>query len=118
MSGPGNLPCSAIIHAVGPRYRGGRKGEAETLTQTVTNCLQTAESHKFVSIAIPAISSGIFGYPVAASTRVIVQAVKRFTDAHPDGSVKRVVLCDILEDTVKQLNDAVKELFPQQHKTG
>ena len=88
------------------------------MRQTVTNCLQTADAQNFVSIAIPTISSGIFGYPAAEAARVIVQAVKNYVDAHPDGSVKRVVLCDVLHDTVKHLNNALKEFFPQQNKTG
>ncbi|PVD29528.1 hypothetical protein C0Q70_08779 [Pomacea canaliculata] len=98
VSGPGKLPCKAIIHAVGPRYKGGNTGEEKCLRNTV----------KHTSIAIPAISSGIFGYPVKEATRVIVQAVKLFFETNRDSSITDVQLTDILTDTVQEFQKALE----------
>ncbi|XP_025094894.1 poly [ADP-ribose] polymerase 14-like isoform X4 [Pomacea canaliculata] len=108
VSGPGKLPCKRIIHAVGPVYRGGNKGEEECLRDTVMECLKTASDKGYFSIAIPAISSGIFGYPVEEATRVIVQAVRIFLDANHDSSIQVVLLCDILPKTVADFEKALK----------
>ena len=57
LKGVGNLPCKAIIHAVGPRWNGGQNNEEADLVRTVYNSLLEASKHKFMSIAFPAISS-------------------------------------------------------------
>ncbi|XP_025094909.1 poly [ADP-ribose] polymerase 14-like isoform X2 [Pomacea canaliculata] len=111
VSGPGKLPCKAIIHAGGPRYKGGNKGEEECLRDTVMECLKTASDRRYTSIAIPAISSGIFGYPVKEATRVIVQAVKLFFETNRDSSITDVQLADIRIDTVQEFQKALKAIY-------
>lgn len=61
----------------------------------------------YTSIALPAISSGIFGYPVEEATRVIVEAVQLFFDTNPNSSIRNVLLCDILQNTVKSFQLAL-----------
>ncbi|PVD29526.1 hypothetical protein C0Q70_08777 [Pomacea canaliculata] len=107
VSGPGKLPCKSIIHAVGPRYKGGNKGEEQCLQATVLQCLKTASDLDYTSIALPAISSGVFGYPVEEATRVIVEAVQLFFDTNPNSSIRNVLLCDILQNTVKSFQLAL-----------
>lgn len=62
-TGPGELRCTYIIHAVGPIYRDGNSGEAKLLEEVLFNTYKCCEELKATSVALPAISSGIFGFP-------------------------------------------------------
>ena len=75
----GNLPCKAIVHAVGPRWSGGKTHEEAYLAKAVRNSLVEASKHNFTSIAFPAISSGIFGVPVDICARAMMQGIKEFS---------------------------------------
>lgn len=69
------LPAQHVIHAVGPVWHGGAMGEAQLLRSCYVRALELAQQHGLRSIAFPAISCGIFGYPVEQAARVAVQAV-------------------------------------------
>lgn len=69
------LPAKFVIHAVGPRYRDGKHGEPELLASCYRACLTLAVQHDIASIAFPAISCGIYGYPVAEAVDVAVRTV-------------------------------------------
>ncbi len=85
------LPAGHVIHAVGPVWRGGSAGEAALLAGCYENAIALANEEELRSIAFPAISTGIFGYPPAEAARVAVEAVKRALEQ--GGSVRRVVFC-------------------------
>ena len=70
------LPSGYVIHAVGPVWRGGGEGEAELLASAYRSALRLAEEHGLRSIAFPAISTGIYGYPLDQATDVAVRAVR------------------------------------------
>lgn len=70
------LPATYIIHAVGPVWSGGNQGEATLLAGAYRSALRLADEHDCRSIAFPAISTGIFGYPLEAATDVAVQTVR------------------------------------------
>jgi O-acetyl-ADP-ribose deacetylase (regulator of RNase III) len=70
-----NLPARNVIHAVGPVWRGGDAGEAELLAGCYRASLALCEAHKLGSIAFPAISTGIYGYPLEAATAIAVRTV-------------------------------------------
>ena len=72
------LPASHVIHTVGPVWRGGRSGEPTLLASCYESSLKLAEENELTSIAFPAVSTGIFGYPLEAATRIAVDAVTRF----------------------------------------
>src|ERR1700722_14591985 len=72
------LPARYVIHAVGPRYQDGSHGEAALLAGCYRNSLELAVMHGVKTIAFPAISCGIYGYPVADAARVAVDAVRDF----------------------------------------
>jgi O-acetyl-ADP-ribose deacetylase (regulator of RNase III) len=72
------LPAKYIIHAVGPVWHGGHKREAELLASCYTTALRLADEYGLHSIAFPAISTGAYGYPLAAATRVAFDAVLAF----------------------------------------
>ena len=68
------LPARHVIHAVGPVWRGGDQGEDRLLASCYRNSIRLAEEHELESIAFPAISCGIFGYPVDQAARIAVEA--------------------------------------------
>lgn len=83
------LPAKYVIHAVGPVWRGGGEGEAQLLAAAYRSALQVATDQGLRSIAFPAISTGIYGYPLDQATRIAVSAVRETLDA--GSSVQQVV---------------------------
>jgi O-acetyl-ADP-ribose deacetylase (regulator of RNase III) len=67
------LPARWVIHAVGPRWHGGKKGEAELLAGAYRAALRLASERGLRSIAFPAISTGIYGYPLREATDIAVR---------------------------------------------
>jgi len=77
------LPCRFVIHTVGPVYRDGLHGEPELLASCYTKSLRLALAHGVVSIAFPAISCGVFGYPLEAASTIAVRTCQEFCTQHP-----------------------------------
>lgn len=102
------LPARFVIHAVGPRYRDGRHGEPELLASCYAESLRLAVAHEIRSIAFPAISCGIYGYPIADAARIAVRTVADFL-AH-DQSLERVILACFGNEVVRAYEAAMKEL--------
>ncbi|MEO7063941.1 MAG: O-acetyl-ADP-ribose deacetylase [Dokdonella sp.] len=75
------LPARFVIHTVGPVWYGGDAGEAESLTSCYRSALQLALQHALPRIAFPAISCGVFGYPVEAATAIAVSAARAWLAA-------------------------------------
>lgn len=69
------LPARHVIHTVGPVWRGGGAGEAEVLASCYRTCLAIAREEGFASVAFPAISTGVYGYPVRAAAEIAVREV-------------------------------------------
>ena len=70
------LPARWVIHTVGPVWQGGGRGEKELLAACYRNVLALAHQHSISSLAFPAISCGVYGYPIAAATRIAVRSVR------------------------------------------
>ncbi len=70
----GRLAAKHVIHTVGPIYRGGERGEAETLTSCHRESVRLADEHGLASVAFPAISTGAYGYPVTAAAPIAIAA--------------------------------------------
>ncbi|XP_048342505.1 protein mono-ADP-ribosyltransferase PARP14-like [Sphaerodactylus townsendi] len=109
----GNLPCKRVIHAVGPRWKSFEKEKCVLLLKkAVRESLQLAASHNYCSIAIPAISSGIFGFPLKECAHSIVTAIKAtLQESIETGCLKQVDLVDFKDDTVQAFTDALNEIF-------
>ena len=94
------LPARFVIHAVGPVWRGGTAGEAGLLSMAYRSALRLAVEHGLRSMAFPAISTGIYGYPLRLATEVAVNAVRTALDS--ESSVRQVVFAcfspDVLEE--------------------
>jgi O-acetyl-ADP-ribose deacetylase (regulator of RNase III) len=74
----GELPARYVIHAVGPVWNGGRRGEAELLARAYRRSLELADEHDCASIALPALSTGAYGYPIDQASRVALSTVIDF----------------------------------------
>ena len=77
------LPAKQVIHTVGPIWRGGRHDEPTLLANCYLNSLQLAIEHQLKTIAFPAISCGIFAYPIPEATKIAVQTTRKFTIQNP-----------------------------------
>lgn len=99
----GNMKTKHVIHAVGPKYKDGKSGESEKLASAVSSAIYVAEKKKLTSIAIPAISSGIYGYPIDDSAKIIVDTViEHFNTkkkAKEETTLVKVVFCLLDENT-------------------
>jgi O-acetyl-ADP-ribose deacetylase (regulator of RNase III) len=85
------LPALHVIHAVGPVWHGGNSGEADLLASCYRRALEIAQKNALATIAFPAISTGIFGYPADEAAMVAVTAV---TEALPRlGGLTQVTFC-------------------------
>jgi O-acetyl-ADP-ribose deacetylase len=82
------LPARYVIHTVGPVWRGGDQGEPGLLASCYRSSLELAAAHGVASVAFPAISTGVFGYPAEPAARIAVRELR----AAPDG-VERVIVC-------------------------
>jgi O-acetyl-ADP-ribose deacetylase (regulator of RNase III) len=76
------LPAKHVIHTVGPVWRGGDKGEPELLASCYRNSLALAVENGVRSIAFPAISCGVYGYPVDQACEISVRETKSFLQSH------------------------------------
>ena len=82
------LKARHVIHTVGPVWHGGTQGEPELLASCYRNSLMLTQSHRLSSLAFPAISTGIYGYPKEPAAEIAVREVK----AHA-GALERVIFC-------------------------
>ncbi|MEG3766684.1 O-acetyl-ADP-ribose deacetylase [Alteromonas sp. 14N.309.X.WAT.G.H12] len=77
------LPARYIIHTVGPIWRGGFNQESTLLAKCYQNCLALAAQHNLKSIAFPAISCGVYGYPVKAACEVAIGTIRLHASGRP-----------------------------------
>ena len=78
VTGAGKLPAKLVFHAVGPVYKDGRHGEPELLASCYRTCLKLAVEHGARTISFPAISTGVYGYPVDRAAEIAVREVSGF----------------------------------------
>ena len=102
-----NLPARAVIHTVGPVWQGGGAGEAALLSSCYRESLALAEREGFASIAFPAISTGIYGFPAERAAPLAVRSVM----AHLEGarSVREVVFCCFSPRSAELHHDAIAQ---------
>jgi O-acetyl-ADP-ribose deacetylase len=83
LTGAGQMSASWVIHAVGPVWRGGGEGEEGLLASCYRRALELAAAQGARRVALPAISAGVFGYPLAKAARVAIDAVREGLAIHP-----------------------------------
>ena len=97
VTGAGDLPARWVIHAVGPIWRGGMHDEDELLDSAVHAALRRAEEIGARSVALPAISAGVFGFPLYRAARISVAAARTF--ARSARVIERILFCLFDEET-------------------
>jgi O-acetyl-ADP-ribose deacetylase (regulator of RNase III) len=102
------LPARFVIHTVGPIWRGGAEGERELLASCYRNVLELCSEQRFRSLAIPAISCGVYGFPVRDAARIAVDEIARAGTAQ--ASLESVSLVAFDEEMSAVLEEAVREL--------
>lgn len=109
LTGAYRLPCSYVIHTVGPIWRGGSDGEPEALASAYRNSLRVAAEHGIRSIAFPSISTGAYRYPLEQAAAIAVKTVTEFCKVHSDQiDTVRFVLFDAR--TLRAYEHAVHEI--------
>jgi O-acetyl-ADP-ribose deacetylase (regulator of RNase III) len=103
------LPAKYVIHAVGPVWHGGRSGEEALLASCYRTALDLAAAHRLTSIAFPAISTGIYGFPADRAARIAVGTVVSELSARPRG-MTRVVFCCFSDASAQHHMAAAAEL--------
>ena len=92
------LPAKWIFHAVGPVWNGGSQGEPEKLAGCYRTCMELAREHGVQTLAFPAISTGIYGYPKQAATEIAVRVCRERADSR---GVERIEFCCFDEQTAE-----------------
>lgn len=103
----GNLKAKYVIHAVGPRYSGTMR-DADLLASAYRKSLELCTQHRISSIALPSISTGIYGYPVEEASRIALKTVMDYLKNHPEIKLVRFVLFDSL--TYRAYEEALTDL--------
>lgn len=97
------LPARHVIHTVGPVWRGGTHGEPELLASCYRRSLAVAAENGVRTIAFPAISCGVYGYPLDAAAEIAVRETR-------DAPMERVILCCFGDDVFAAVSSAVARL--------
>lgn len=109
ITGAGRLPARYVIHAVGPIWQGGGQGEADLLASAYRNSLELAAERGARTVAFPSISTGVYGYPVAAAARVALRTVAGELVSRPFDEVRFVLFSDA---DFAAYAEALREIVP------
>jgi len=99
MTTGGEMPAKYVIHTVGPIWHGGKKGEEEKLKDCYQNSLKVAVDNQCKTIAFPAISTGVYGYPRELAAKVSSKAAKDFLEEHKE--IEKVIFVFFSEDDME-----------------
>jgi len=104
-----NLPAKWVIHTVGPIWQGGNYQEDELLASCYRSCLAIATQYEIRSIAFPAISTGVYGFPIERAARIAVSEVKKFLEGNT--SVEQVIFVCFGESAYNSYRAAINEIL-------
>lgn len=100
-----DLPAKYVIHTVGPVWSGGVYGEADLLRRCYQRSMELAEQYKLATIALPSISTGVYGYPIRQAAEIAVQTVQQYLNEH-DFDIE-VTFCCFSEDDLQVYEDVL-----------
>jgi len=99
-----NLPCKYVIHTPGPVWHGGSKGEAELLQSCYVNSLRLAEENKIFTLAFPAISTGVYRYPIKDAVKIAMETVKKWGREFPEKVILTAFNDEIFDEYQRFIN--------------
>lgn len=102
-----NLPARFVIHTVGPVWHGGNRGEPELLQSAYRRCFDLAREHGIRSIAFPAISCGVYGYPLQAAAMIALEAARQ---AAAGDDFERIMLVQFSEQALQVYQQTAQSL--------
>jgi O-acetyl-ADP-ribose deacetylase len=102
------LPAKHVIHAVGPVWNGGQRGEDELLASCYRRSIELCRENNLTSVAFPAISTGVYRFPADRAAQIAVSTTVKALDAAP--AITRVIFCCYSKDSAA-LHEAVLEKF-------
>lgn len=107
----GDLAAKYVIHAVGPRW--GEGDEDEKLANAILASLDIANQPDLAieTVSMPAISTGIFGYPLKSAAKVILTAIRDWLDSHPDTHLRQIRLCLFDRQTLDTFDSLLDDCF-------
>ncbi|MBU0677445.1 MAG: O-acetyl-ADP-ribose deacetylase [Verrucomicrobia bacterium] len=110
ITGGYNLPAKWVIHAVGPVWHDGKHGEDDLLASCYRRCLEIADAHRITSIAFPAISTGVYRFPIERATKIALRETRAFLHEHE--SIKKVVFACFGKNVYDTYIKCLAELNP------
>ncbi|MFZ4855279.1 MAG: O-acetyl-ADP-ribose deacetylase [Desulfuromonadaceae bacterium] len=108
ITGGGNLPAKHVIHTVGPVWKDGSHGEPGLLESAYRRCFEVAHQHGLKSIAFPAISSGVYGYPMRESVVIALSAALVARKEYPE--LERIIFVQFSDGAQQVYLDAAARL--------
>lgn len=103
------LPARHVIHTVGPVWHGGAKGEPELLRSCYANAFRLAHENGLSSLAFPAISAGVYGYPMDKACRIAAEEARKALSRYPE--IQRVIFVAFSPEVIDYYREAVAEAF-------
>lgn len=110
LTGAYRLPARHVIHTVGPVWQGGDSGEKELLASCYRESLKLAVENQVRTIAFPAISCGVYGFPIDSAAVIAVQQVRQFP--YPPGTIERVYFVCFEDEVVAAYKKAIAQPSP------
>jgi O-acetyl-ADP-ribose deacetylase (regulator of RNase III) len=108
-TGAGKLPAKHVFHAVGPVYRDGHHGEPELLASCHRKCLELAAEHAVTTISFPAISTGVYGYPLGKAAAIALTEVAAHLKK-PECRIREAIFVLFGRSAYDAFSEALKEL--------
>lgn len=109
ITGGYNLPAKHVIHTVGPIWHGGSKGEPDLLRSAYRRCFEVAHQNGLKSIAFPAISAGVYGYPMKEACEIAIAEAKRAIATYPE--LERVIFVPFSEPALEIYRETFARIF-------
>jgi len=104
------LPAKYVIHTVGPVWHGGAKGEPELLAGCYRRSFELAHENGLTSIAFPAVSCGVFGYPLENACAIALAETKAALERYPE--ISRVIFALFGDELLQIYREAFRKVFP------
>lgn len=103
------LPAKHVIHTVGPVWHGGKRGEPDRLQSAYRRCFQVAHENGLKSIAFPAISAGVYGYPMDQACEIAMREAKNALTKYPE--LERIIFVPFSEGALRIYRETFKRIF-------